>query len=44
MRITPCLWRKQFIEKLGHKHGVLQDEVEEVFVISRATISLLKAM
>lgn len=30
MRITECLWKKQFIEKLEQKHGVLQDEVEEV--------------
>ncbi len=31
MRITQCLWKKQFIDKLERKHRVLQDEVEEVF-------------
>lgn len=32
MKITECLWKEQFVEKLERKHGVLTEEVEEVFV------------
>lgn len=31
MKITECDWKEQFVEKLAQKHGVLTDEVEEVF-------------
>ena len=31
MRISECLWKKQFIEKLEQKHHVSKGEVEEVF-------------
>ena len=31
MRITECLWKKQFVEKLEQKHHVLKHEVEEIF-------------
>lgn len=31
MKITNVLWLDRFIEKIGRKHGVTEDEVEEVF-------------
>ncbi len=32
MNIAECLWRADIIEKLVRKHGLLPDEVEEVFL------------
>lgn len=31
MKITDCLWKEQFVEKLEQKHNVSTEEVEEVF-------------
>lgn len=31
MKITECLWKDQFVEKLAQKHQVSVDEVEELF-------------
>ncbi len=32
MNVAECLWRSDIIEKLASKHGLLPDEVEEVFL------------
>ena len=31
MRVDDVLWLPQFIDKIEHKHGVLPEEVEEIF-------------
>ena len=30
MKITDCLWLDEFVDKIIRKHGVYQEEVEEV--------------